>query len=91
MQVHAAAMPRQGDIAAMGIHARRCQHMGTVDRHALSLVHGRSIAMVDVGIVLQVETYRPAIIDAQSRPGLAVAFRRRMFPEREHARTEHGA
>ena len=49
MQVHTVAVPRQGDIARMGIHARRRQHMGAVHSHALSLVDGRGIAMVDFG------------------------------------------
>ena len=62
MQVHAVAVPRQGDIAAMGVHAWRRQHMGTVHRHALSLVDGRGIAMVDPVIILEVEANGSAIV-----------------------------
>ena len=62
MQVHAVAVPRQGDIAAMGIHARRRQHMGAVHRHALRLVDGRGIAMVDPVVVLEVEAHGSAIV-----------------------------
>ena len=64
MQVHAVSMARQGDIAAMGVHARRRQHMGAVHRHALRLVDGRGIAVVDLGVVLQVEANRSAVVGA---------------------------
>ena len=62
MQVHAVAVPRQGDIAAMGVHAWRRQHMGAVHRHALSLVDGRGIAMVDPVIIPEVEANGSAIV-----------------------------
>ena len=62
MQLHAVAVPRQGDIAAVGIHARRRQHMGAVYRHALSLVDGRRIAVVDPVVVLEVEPNGSAIV-----------------------------
>ena len=62
MQLHAVAVPRQGDIAAMGIHARRRQHMGAVYRHALRLVDGRRIAVVDLVIILEVELHGSAIV-----------------------------
>src|SRR6516164_3879028 len=56
-------MPRQGDIAAMGVYARRRQHIRAVHRHALCLVDGRGIAMVDPVIVLEVEANESAIVD----------------------------
>src|SRR6185295_11992188 len=62
MQVHAVAVPRQGDIAAMGVHARRRQYMGAVHRHALGLVDGCGIAMVDPIIILEVEANGSAVI-----------------------------
>ena len=62
MQVHAVAVPRQGHIAGMGVHARCCQHMGAVYRHALSLVDGRRIAMVDLVVILEVEVNGSAIV-----------------------------
>jgi len=46
----------------MGIHARRRQHMSAVYRHALCLVDGRGIAMVDPVIVLEVEPNGSVII-----------------------------
>ena len=63
MQVHAVAVPRQRDIAAVDAHSRRRQHMGAVHRHALRLVDGRGIAMVDPVIVLEVEANGSAIVD----------------------------
>ena len=62
MQLHAVAVPRQGDIARMGVHPRRRQHMGAVHRHALRLVDGRGIAMVDLVVVLQVKLHGSAIV-----------------------------
>jgi len=46
---------RPRDIAGMGIHAGRGQHMGAVDRHALRLVDGGGIAMIDAVVVLQIK------------------------------------
>lgn len=64
MQVHPVSMPRQGYVAVMRIHARRGEHMGPVDGHALRLVNGRGIAMVDMRVVFQVEANRSVVIDA---------------------------
>ena len=69
MQVHAVTMARQGDIAAVGVHARCRQNMGAIHRHALRLVNGRGIAVVDLVVVLQVERDIPAVIGAH-RHGL---------------------
>jgi hypothetical protein len=46
----------------MGIHARHRQHMGAVHRHALRLVDGRGIAMVDLVVVLQVELHGSVVV-----------------------------
>ena len=46
----------------MGIHARRRQHMDTVHGHALRLVDGRGIAMVDPIVILEVEVHGSAIV-----------------------------
>src|SRR6266699_3872677 len=46
----------------MGIHARRRQHMRVVYRHALGLVDGCGIAMVDPVIIPEVETNGSAIV-----------------------------
>lgn len=64
MQLHPVAVPRQGDIAGVGVHARRRQHMGAVHRHPLRLVDGRRIAMVDAVVVLEVEGNGSAIVGA---------------------------
>src|SRR2546422_1853832 len=48
----------------MGIQARRRQHMGAVYRHALSLVDGRGIAVVDLVVVLQVELHGSTVVGA---------------------------
>ena len=63
MQVHAVAMPRQGDIAAVGVHAGRCQDMDPVDRHTLRLVDRRGITVIDPVVILEVEAHGPAIVD----------------------------
>src|SRR5690606_30910459 len=64
MQVHAAAVTRQSDIAAMGVHAGRRQHMRPVNGHALRLVDGGRIAVVDAVIVLQVEGHAAPVVSA---------------------------
>src|SRR5947207_5515589 len=48
----------------MGIQARRRQHMGAVYRHALSLVDGRGIAMVELVVVLQLELHGSTVVGA---------------------------
>src|SRR3546814_14134542 len=65
MQVQAVAVARQGDIAAVSVHARRCQHMRPVHGHALRLVDGRRIAVVYAVIVLQVERDVASVIGAR--------------------------
>ena len=62
MQVYAVAMPRQCDIAAVGIHTRRRQHMDAVDRHALRLVDRRGISMVDAVVILELEAHGSVIV-----------------------------
>ena len=93
MEVQAIAVPRQGNIAAMGVHARRRQHMGAVHRHALSLVDGRDIAMVDPAIVLEIEAYGSAIVglhghglraDLLDGPESAVLHAKATFILQEH-------
>ena len=67
VQVHAVAVARQGDIAAVGVHARRRQDMRAVHGHALRLVDGRGIAVVDAVVVLQVERDVAPVVDAVLR------------------------
>ena len=71
MQVHAVAVARQGDIAAVGVHARRRQDMGAVHRHALRLVDGRGIAVVDAVVVLEVERDAAPVVGAHGHGSFA--------------------
>src|SRR6516164_2112634 len=48
----------------MGVHPRCRQHMGAVYRHALSLVDGRGIAVVDLVVVPKVELHGSAVVGA---------------------------
>lgn len=48
MQVQTQAVPRQRDIAGMGVHARRRKNMRAIHGHALRLMDGRGVAVVDV-------------------------------------------
>src|SRR3546814_4681775 len=50
-------------IGRMTVHPRRRQHMRLIDRHALRFVDGGGIAMIDMGIVLEVERDPPAIVE----------------------------
>ena len=74
MQGRAVAMTGQGYIAAMGVHARRRQDVRAVHRHALRLVDGRGIAVVDPVVVLQVEGDEAAIVGAHGHGFLADLF-----------------
>jgi tRNA-binding protein len=74
MQVHPLAVPRQRNIATMGIHPRSCQHMGAVHRHALRLVDRRGIATVDTAIVLQIEADTAPVIGAHGHALCADLF-----------------
>ena len=77
----------------MGIHARRRQHMGAVHRHALRLVDGRRIAMVDPVVILEVEANGSAIVglhghglraDLFDGPERAVLHAKAAFVLQEH-------
>jgi hypothetical protein len=47
----------------MPVHARRRQHMRAIDGHALRFVDGRGIAVIDMGIILEVEHHPAAAIE----------------------------
>ena len=64
MQVHTVAVAREGDIAAVSVHARCRQHMGAIHGHTLRFVDRRGIAVVDAIVVLQVERHIAAVIGA---------------------------
>ncbi len=74
MQVHAVAVARQGDIAAVGVQARRRQDMGAVHCHALRLVDGRGIAMVDAVVILKVERDAAPVVGAHGHGSFADLF-----------------
>src|SRR3546814_20404888 len=63
VELHALTVPRQRHIGRMAVHPRRRQHMPLIDRHALRFVDGRGIAMIDMGIVLEVERHLSASIE----------------------------
>jgi hypothetical protein len=66
MELHAVPMPRQRNIAAVLIHARCGEHMGAVHRNALRLVDRRGIAVIDMGIVFEIERNGPARVETHA-------------------------
>ena len=50
-------MARERHIGGMTIQARCRQHMDPVDRHALRLVDGGGVAVIEMGIILEVERH----------------------------------
>ena len=63
IELHTVAVARQGDIGRMAVQARRCQHMDPINRHALRLVYGGGITVIEIGIVLEVERHGPAGVE----------------------------
>jgi hypothetical protein len=64
MEIDAVAVPRQRDIGRVAIKPRCRQHMRAIDGHALRLVDRGGVAMIDVGIVLEVKRdERPSSIN----------------------------
>ena len=63
MELHPITMPRQPDIGSVAVHPRRRQHMRPIDRYTLRFVNGSGIAMIDMGIVFQVERDRSPVIE----------------------------
>ena len=47
----------------MTVQARRRQHMHPIDRDALGLVDGGGIAVIEMGIILEVEGDGPAGVE----------------------------
>src|SRR3977135_3238658 len=77
----------------MGIHARRRQRMGAVYRHALRLVDGCRIAMVDPILILEVEANGSAVVGLDGHgprahlfdgPECAVLYAKASFILQEH-------
>ena len=63
MELHPITMPRQPDIGSVAVHPRCRQHMRPIDRYTLRFVNGSGIAMIDMGIVFQVERDRSPVIE----------------------------
>ena len=61
VEVEPVAVAGHGDIGGVTVHAGRGQHVGAVHGHALRLVDGGGVAVVKVGVVLQVEGDAAAI------------------------------
>jgi hypothetical protein len=64
MQGKAVTVAGHRDIGTVAVHARRRQHMRAVHGHALRLVDRGGIAMIDVRIILGVESDIAAIVGA---------------------------
>ena len=58
MQLQTLPMPGQPDIGRVPVHVRRGEHVRAVDRDTLRLVDRRRVAVIDRGVVLQVEADR---------------------------------
>src|SRR3546814_13782676 len=63
MELHPVAMPRQRHIGRMAVHAGGGEDMRPIDRHALRFMDGGGIAMIDMGIIFQVERDRSPVIE----------------------------
>src|SRR3546814_14399488 len=69
MELHAVAVPRQADIGAVAVHARRSEDVPAIDGDALRLVDRRRIAVINGGILLRLERDAPAPRPAERRGG----------------------
>ncbi len=68
VQLNAAPMPRQGDVGAVTIHPWRRQHVRAIDGDALALVDRRRIAVIDLGVILEVEGDAAAAVEPHGHP-----------------------
>lgn len=59
LNLHPVTVPHETDIGRMPIHPRRSQSERLIDRHALRFVECRGIAVVNIGLVFEVERYVP--------------------------------
>src|SRR3546814_10806126 len=66
MELHPVAIPRQRHIGRMAVHAGGGEDMRPIDRHALRFIDGGGIAMIDMGIIFQVERDRSPVIEPRS-------------------------
>ncbi len=74
VELDTAPMARQGDIGGVAVQARRGQHMRAVHRHALSLVDGGGVAVIHMGVGLQIELGRAPAVQAHPERGWAHAL-----------------
>src|SRR3546814_19165605 len=63
MELHPVTVSRQADISRMAVHAGGGEDVRPIDRHALRFMDGRRIAMIDMGIVFQVERDRSTVVE----------------------------
>src|SRR3546814_3662920 len=73
-------MPAERDIGAVRIEPWGSENMGSVYRHALCLVDGGRIAMVDIGIGFEVDRDTPAVVEPHFEP-----VARRLFDRAKRA------
>ncbi len=52
----------------MLVHAGRCQNMRAIHGHALRLVDGRGVTVVDMGIVFDVKSNAATIVEQHRHP-----------------------
>src|SRR3546814_8755376 len=75
MELHPVAMPRQRHIGRMAVHAGGGEDMRPIDRHALRFMDGGGIAMIDMGIIFQVERDRSPVIEPHRHAVVRYALR----------------
>ena len=63
MELHAVTVARERHIGGVTVEARRRQDMRRVDRHALCLVNCRGVAVIEMGIVFELERHGTAGIE----------------------------
>src|SRR3546814_8803105 len=63
MDLPPVTVSRQADISRMAVHAGGGEDVRPIDRHALRFMDGRRIAMIDMGIVFQVERDRSTVVE----------------------------
>ena len=64
MELRAVAVSRHANIGAVPVHAGGGENVGAIDRHALRLVEGSGVAVIDRGI-----TARPIPSETEGRRG----------------------
>jgi hypothetical protein len=76
-QLDAFAMAGHAHIRQMAVRARRGEHETALDRYALRLVHGRGVAVIERGLIGELEFNFPTVMAVQPDP-------QRSFVDFEH-------